>query len=112
MKWYGILAFIVLLGGLAGIVILGMNTDKTGSFFGDIGTFNCAKTWDKYRDIYYERWDPTLSINYMKNANLEVRIDMADQEILLDKHDCASTVNDWAHKSKYEEEIREIGYGQ
>ena len=35
MKWYGILVFLVLLGGLVGIVILGMNTDKSESFFGE-----------------------------------------------------------------------------
>ncbi len=30
MKWYGILALLVLIGGLAGIVIYGMNPDKIG----------------------------------------------------------------------------------
>jgi len=28
MKWYGILAFLILIGGLAGVVYLGMNTEK------------------------------------------------------------------------------------
>lgn len=35
MKWYGILAFLVLIGGLAGIVYLGANTDKIGINFGE-----------------------------------------------------------------------------
>lgn len=30
MKWYGIVAILVLIFGLAGIVYLGMNTDKIG----------------------------------------------------------------------------------
>lgn len=35
MKWYGILALLVLIVGLAGIVYLGMNGDKIGVNFGE-----------------------------------------------------------------------------
>lgn len=35
MKWYGIIAFLVLIGGLAGIVIIGMSGEKLGPGFGE-----------------------------------------------------------------------------
>jgi len=35
MKWYGILTFLVIIAALAGIVYLGMNTDKIGVNFGE-----------------------------------------------------------------------------
>lgn len=115
MKWYGILALLFIISALGGIVYLGANTDKITFGFGEPSyiskqiesafEYDCAKTWDDYRDIYYENWDPTLSINYLKNENLNVRIMMIEKEELLFENGCFITVKDWAFKSKYQDEV-------
>jgi hypothetical protein len=52
MKWYGILAFFILIGVLAGVVYLGMNTEKfyetKGNSIEDVIVLNCS---DKKDDL-------------------------------------------------------------
>ena len=128
MKWYGILALVFGLFVLAGVVYLGANTDKMGINFGEpsdtsknvsppttsivksisefieeTSSFDCAETYDEMRDIYYNEWNPTVSIN--SATNYPVREKMAEKEDLLLENSCFEKKGDWAYKSKYEKEI-------
>lgn len=129
MKWYRVLVLVSGLFALSGIVYLGVNTNKLGIDFGEpsfisentspppvtsivksvpgviekITTFDCAKTYDEMRDIYYNEWNPTVSIN--SATNYPVREKMAEKENLLLENTCMEKKEEWAYKSKYENEI-------
>ena len=66
-------------------------------------TFDCAKTYDQYRDIYYQNWDPNQQSN--SAHNYKVQLAMSEQENLLLEYSCLEKKEEWAYKSKYESEI-------
>ena len=112
MKRYVIVSLIILIGvGAVGITYLGV--DKIGIDFGEpsfisenishSSVFNCAKTYDEMRDIYYNEWNPTAPIN--SSTNYLVREKMAEKEDLLLENSCFEKKGDWAYKSKYENEL-------
>ncbi len=62
MKWYGIVVFLVIIGGLVGIVYLGVNTDNSISKIIDepvpkiiineqITVYNCEKNVAEYSEL-------------------------------------------------------------
>jgi len=139
MKRYVIVSLIILIGvGVVGITYLGV--DKIEINFGEPSfisenpshspitsivkpefiekptTFDCAKTYDEMRDIYYNEWNPTAPIN--SSTNYLVREKMAEKEDLLLENSCFEKKGDWAYKSKYEnelwgiEEAQEITFSQ
>lgn len=87
LKWYGILALLVLIGGLAGIVIYGMNTDKSESFlvksYPKIPLYDCEKNLLEF-DKLILLVNPTESIA----AKSPERIAVYEKESELLKNSC------------------------
>lgn len=67
MKWYGIVAILVLFFGLAGIVYLGINTEKIE----EIANYDCDKKFKEYVELF-EFIDPTESINSKSPARMAI----------------------------------------
>jgi len=64
VKWYGIIAFLILFGGLAGIVILGFNPEKTGIDFGKPSSISQSQTELQAETPSIETTLPVKEITY------------------------------------------------
>lgn len=68
--------------------------------------YDCAENYDIYRDIYYNNWDPNQGIQSQNNYATQAK--MAEKENELFDNSCFITIENWAHQSKYEQQIWEL----
>jgi len=108
MKWYGIVAFLVLIGGLAGIVVYGMNPDKIGVDFGT-PSFISNQITSTTSIFGYDIDSPCDLAIYLKTADTSTGayFDVSDRP--LDNPDNVKKLQNLVY-SKYEKWEVEAGY--
>lgn len=94
MKWYGILAFFVLIGGLGGIVLYGMNTEKAETFVGanhlsQNTSYNCEINLLEFSEMLILLGEPVES----NSTSSPVQKAIYEKEAELIKNNCIFTDN-------------------
>lgn len=66
-------------------------------------SYDCAKNYDKYREIYHTKWNPNDSINSKNNYLAQAAMSEIEEDLL--ENSCFISVKEWAHNAQYQNNI-------